>query len=86
MRDLDSIFDVWTLARDVADGNARRAMMLSVAETRAIAQLASGAAEIVNLACLVVEASDARAPKAELKRRLEALCNATRTITRGINT
>jgi hypothetical protein len=81
LRDLSNTGEVFLLASEIAEGNSRRASMLSMDETRAIARLATGASIILHHAILLVAASDAPASADEIKARLEELCAATRAIT-----
>jgi hypothetical protein len=81
MRDLTDTGQVFLLAAEIAESNARRASLLSMDEVRAIAGLAAGASVVLHEALLLVEASDSDASAADIKSRLEALCNATRALT-----
>jgi hypothetical protein len=81
LRNLDDVGEVFLLATEIAEGNARRAGLLSIAESRAIAEFAAGAGVILHLALELVDASDRAAPAAEVKARLAALCTATRALT-----
>jgi hypothetical protein len=81
LRDLEDTGEVFMLAAEIAEGNARRASLLSLDEARAIARLAAAASVILHLAIELVAASDKPEPAAEIAARLEALCNATRALT-----
>lgn len=82
MRDLTNTGDVFRLAAAIAESeDARLVTGLSVDEIRAIAQLAAGAGVILHCAIELVDASDRNLPKQEIRRRLNALCEATRELT-----
>jgi hypothetical protein len=85
MRDLDNTGEVFLLATEIADGNSRRASLLSIHESRAIASFAAGAGVILHLAIELVDASDRNAAPKEIRARLQALCAATRAITKKGN-
>jgi hypothetical protein len=72
---------VFLLATEIAEGSSRRATLLSIEETRAIANLAAGAGVILHLAIELVAASDSGADQRLVGAHLEALCNATRALT-----
>ena len=81
-RDLTNTGEVFRLAADIAEReDARTITGLSTHEIRAIAQLAAGAGVILHCAIELVDASDRNLPTSEVRRRLNALCDATRELT-----
>jgi hypothetical protein len=80
LRDLANAGEVFVLATEIADSDARRATMLSLDEIRAIAALAASAGVILHSALMLLDASD-RGDANETRERLTALCNATRALT-----
>ncbi len=77
-RDCNSICDMFVLAAEIAAGDARRATLVSVAETRAIAKLCAHACLVVNAAALLLQASDQGAPKETLAEFMRLLADAAR--------
>lgn len=82
LRDLSNMGEVFLLALAIADADARRITLLSIEESRAIAELAAKAGAVMVHAIALVAASDAGEPKHAMRQHLDALCKATRTLTR----
>jgi hypothetical protein len=80
MRDLTNTGEVFALAAEIADGNTRRLSLLSIEETRAIAQLAAAGGVLLHCAIELVHASDTAAEPRLVRAHLEALCKATRAL------
>jgi hypothetical protein len=78
VRDLDDVRQVMMLAAEIADGDARRASLVSLDELRAIARLAALASIVVGEACAMFGASDAGAPAAGMKEALRDLAAVAR--------
>lgn len=81
MRDLTNTGEVFALAAEIADGSTRKLSLLSIEETRAIAQLAAAGGVILHCALELVHASDSGAEPRLIRAHLEALCKATRALT-----
>ncbi len=79
LRDLSDMGEVFLLAYEIAEGDARRASLLSIAEVRAVADFAATAGIVMSTAIALVEASDA-GDQAAARGRLEALCTVTRSL------
>ncbi len=77
-RDCNSIHDMFLLAAEIASGDARRATLVSVDETRALAKLCLHACLVVNAASLLLQASDQGASKETLAEFMGLLADATR--------
>jgi len=79
VRALADMWVVFALAREIARGDTRRTCLLSVQESQAIAALAVSGGEMISHAIALLDASDA-GDAAEVRARLTALCNFTRTL------
>lgn len=79
VRDLSDTRQVFELANEIAEGDTRRACLLSIAESQAIARLAVAGGALIGLAVGLVDASDADDTD-EIRMRLLALCRFTREL------
>ena len=77
-RDVGDIGETMLLAVEIAEGDARRASLVSLDELRALATLAACASVVAGAAAALFAGSDAGAAPAELKQRMRDLAEATR--------
>lgn len=78
MRNLNNIHEVMVLACEIADGDTRRASLVSIDEIRAVAMLAAHASLVVHAAAVLLDASDNDLPKEHLAELMKLLAQAVR--------
>lgn len=78
MRDLNNIHQVMILASEIADGDTRRASLVSIDEIRAVARLAAYSAIVVHAAAMLLQASDDDLPKEHIAEIMKLLAECTR--------